>query len=379
MINRNNSIRRSFMLLVAAILLPLSRAEAVSPWELFNASQSCVEYRILGCCDTTCSTALLKHRIPALFVEVTKAPGDSIIGGGVGTALTGTRSADDTTHTYEVRIWNVSGPVHYLLRLQSACFICPLSAAHISQVPTSSSFEGNKCTPGCGFSDQFLANLLNRDNAMPIELVYDSSLDILNWRTGCRDMVKVAALGPAMAAVCGMAGLGGTLSDLTSFGGMASNQISDSLAGIGGLGAENLCVGAWGPLYPRQMRSHTTEMVAAAYAAYRALHIARHALGTTSFDVSMKGVLQPAWPRIGSCYKPGASPFRVERTMSSQSGRYGFFWWVDVACCIPWSEVITGCFTGAAEAVGATGAITAFPSTGSQLGIAGGGLGSVCK
>lgn len=331
-------------LLIAMSLLFLSSPSYALKIPVPNPEFSCFSYKILGCCDFYCSNAIIKHRIPVLYIEVTKAIGDSVFGGvGASTGVKmGTRSmGEENNNTFEVRVWDVAEDAYSLLKKYTTCFTCPLVNAQIAaqamQSTNSSDDDEEESCGACGFTDSYMKNafsMTSNINGSSVSMLYDTGVDFTNWRTGCRDMGFASAMGPVIAAKCGLSGLGGIIEE-AGFSGVGqglSNLVGDS---------KDQCVGIWGPLMPRQMRSYTTELVAAAYAAYRAIHIAGDVLEKVKYDYSLAGVLQPSMPDMGSCYHPGASFHTVEKMDVADDGRYSFYWWVDVGCCRPWTEIVS--------------------------------------
>jgi TraU protein len=101
------------------------------------------------------------------------------------------------------------------------------------------------------------------------------------------------------------------------------------------------CIGNWGPLYPRQMRTRgPTQVWSAAVAAYRGMSIARTELEKFPFPVDTTGKIQQAYPNVSACAMVGKTP--LPRSMKpSPDGAYGWFYWRPVACCIPFDAPAT--------------------------------------
>lgn len=242
-------------------------------------------------------------------------------------ALANRKSGDMST--FDVRIWDVSRPLFALLQQASLCFTCPLSesraAAHVESTygKLKHKAQGGLLNRSCGVDDCALASLFRLDDMNPIHLVYDSAVDIVNWRTGCRDALNT---NPLDAARCGATAIAGSIARLSG-----SSLMTD-----------DRCVGYWGPLYPRQMASHTRETTAAAFAAYRALHIAHYTIGSTGWPVDTAKKLQPIMPVPGGCFAPGSNPAVLEQFFpASFTGKYGFLFWIPVRCCRPISSAVT--------------------------------------
>ena len=110
----------------------------------------------------------------------------------------------------------------------------------------------------------------------------------------------------------------------------------------------------WGALYPRQMRDlGTPPVLYSAKTAYRALSIARDQLATFPFPVDLAGRMQQAYPAVSTCFDVGEQPLpqvpdsdRPVRT--SEDGRYGWFYWRPVSCCVGF-ESLAHCASGGAH------------------------------
>jgi hypothetical protein len=106
------------------------------------------------------------------------------------------------------------------------------------------------------------------------------------------------------------------------------------------------CLGAWGALFPRQMRDvGNVATVASAKTAYRALSVAKTQIGTVRFPVNMDGKMQQAYPTVSACFKPGDSPlpqapFSLKPVIPSTDGAYGWIYWRPVTCCVSISSAL---------------------------------------
>jgi hypothetical protein len=146
--------------------------------------------------------------------------------------------------------------------------------------------------------------------ALP-SLAYASEADAANWRTGCRDLVAIDSWLPQLSSLR-----------------------------------------AWGALYPRQMRDlGTPPVVYSAKTAYRALSIARDQLATFPFPVDLAGRMQQAYPAVSTCFDVGEQPLphapdSDRPVQTSADGRYGWFYWRPVSCCVGF-ESLAHCASGA--------------------------------
>lgn len=284
----------------------------------------CLEYVVGGpCCGWCPSRLIVTHYLPVLFLEVYSGFGDSVFGQ-TGNVTTGTRVSDHRNQTYEVRVWEIPDAVIDAAMGGQSCMLCSSQQARMAGQLTSalSQTEGSPSGGLCG-SDKATMGLLGSFNKAldgldmdcAPRLLYDTALDVLNWRTGCRDL----GLNLSSAVACDSA-VSGTASKL----------------GISGLGKMDTCVGKWGSLYPRQLRSvQMADILAAAMSAYRALHISSFTLGTNPYDGSQNGKLQFVYPDASLCFHPGEPSAREieSQVQISDNGMYGFLWWVRVSCC----------------------------------------------
>jgi len=307
----------SVVLVASAALLACEACGAAglaSPLELagrINSGPSCTRPVILGLCwcgYTPCGYRVAMY-VPVAFVETVRAPGDSLLGALPGlpdppaSARSGTLSSRSSglDNTAEVHAWSI-GDAAWELAARPPCATCRPSDAQAPPPPPSAS-------PECGQALQLGADSsgasLSPWSATLPSLVYASELDAFNWRTGCRD--QHAALVPSLP-------LAGSL-------------------------------GQWGPLYPRQMRDlGTTPVVFSAKTAYRALSIAREQLASFFAPVDLAARMQQAYPAVSACFAvgeqplpgPASSPQPVE---ASVDGRYGWFYWRPVTCCIGYESM----------------------------------------
>jgi hypothetical protein len=171
--------------------------------------------------------------------------------------------------------------------------------------------------PVCGLASAIAAELTSTvasglASAL-LSLAYASEADAINWRTGCRDLLAIDAWPRDPSGLRG-----------------------------------------WGALYPRQMRDlGTPPVLYSAKTAYRALSIARDQLATFPCPVDLAARMQQAYPAISACFDVGDQPLpqgansqRPVRT--SEDGRYGWFYWRPVSCCVNF-ESLAHCGSGEAH------------------------------
>jgi hypothetical protein len=154
---------------------------------------------------------------------------------------------------------------------------------------------------------------------------YSSYLDEAAWRQGGIESLLAgifAPLTPAVLALC------------------AGNS---ALAGVDIPGLGNICMGVWGPLFPRTgWLVHPSEPVGSAAAAYRAAHILSHpellwgrvAIPALDFSASTSDKQNLVVPRTTPCIRPGAVPLAWESGTQATSGHYVWVYWVKRTCCV---------------------------------------------
>ncbi len=331
-------MKRILIIILLSLYLPIS-ASALDPFSfLVSPDPRCLEYKIVGICPLR-RKIKVRHWIPVIFAEVVTSKGGSIFipnsTPGIGTRMVGDEQA------FEVRLWEVPHALQWLKKILGNCLLCSLGDARsgapsLSEYPALLNSAAQQASGGaCGVTDAIVGKLLTEVQSLidvgQAKLVYDTALDSVNWATGCRDLPIAAAVGPAAPVACSAIG---------------ATQSVDSILGTnltGLLPGGDICVGGWGPLYPRQMKTDSTEIIGAAHAAYRALHIARYNMKTLDFKVFLQGKLQHAFPVVSTCFRPGVSALEVElTTVASPTGSYGFFWWVPVTCCVG-AGALAGC------------------------------------
>ena len=268
-----------------------------------NRDATCTRTRILGLCwcgGTACGYQVSMY-VPVAFVETVRAAGDSLlasapwlplapIGEAPGTVSSRQSGLDNTA---EVHAWTLGDAVWTVASMR-ACLECrPSDAVSPAAGPA-----------GAAPSQPGLASW----STMLPALAYASELDGLNWHTGWRDLQAVAA---------GSLSLSGTAGQL----------------------------GRWGALYPRQMRDlGTTPVVYSAKTAFRALSMARDQFATFSAPVDLAARMQQAFPVVSACFAVGEQPLPQvpasgQPVRASADGRYGWFYWRPVTCCVGFASL----------------------------------------
>jgi len=238
--------------------------------------------------------------VPVAFVETVRAPGDSLLAvtlpapGPSDRGGTVSSSQSGLDNTAEVHAWLVSDAA-WQLSGRPPCLVCRPSDAR--STPASSRAPADPlCDPASSVAAALATALQSGFGWLLPTLAYASELDAINWRTGCRDRLA--------------------------------------------FGAAPTFLGRWGPLYPRQMRDlGTAPVVYSAKTAFRAISIARDQLATFPFAVDLAGRMQQAYPAESTCFDVGEQPLPQPPTAarpvhSSGDGRYGWFYWRPVSCCV---------------------------------------------
>lgn len=268
---------------------------------------------------------------------------------------------------FEAHVWGISDRMREGLCVGASCIMCKESevdaqgmtsdwAAKKAEMGSEASQTKFGCPAGAGASQTVLKQFISDVNNDELYLLYASETDPVDWRVGCADLALAFATAPVTGVACAALGMGqdvgsaveAALSKMGSAGGLIQSGLND-------LQTNQLCVGDWGPIYPRQMTSMgTAPAVGMALAAYRALRIAHTSLGTLKPIVDQTCYLQPFYPIAGAGnvagpkgFKIGAPALEVDTIMgqylASQAtlndSRMGFVLWVPTGCWKSYSEI----------------------------------------
>ncbi len=303
--------------------------------ERINPSPACAQRVVVGTCwcgPVPCGWRVVQY-VPTTFIETVRQPGETLLAS-FGTAMStaagaGGRPASGQlngqtrqTHqngrdsTFEAHI--VSMPER-LVQIRNGCTSCRLSTAQVPATPSPDSLPGSTCGDtsiiGQGVTDIASGQSTTAGISMPLH--YASEVDALNWRTGCRDVAAQRVTGRP----------GASCDNGFDSRGSGAAMTPDSV---------NACIGRWGPLYPRQMRTRgPEERLSSAIATYRALSIARNDLGTYPYPVDTSGLLQQAYPAVSACLPVGSAPVLPPDVLRSPDGAYAWIYWRLTTCCIP--------------------------------------------
>lgn len=237
-----------------------------------KVNPACEEYKIVGICYPR--GYLVHMYVPVAFLETVGAPGDTLVAapnfasfataiatqaaGMVGKVGQSNKSGMDNSS--ESNVWVFPDSIMKISPIVPKCLVCLPSDAVDATLPL-----GDGINNPCGASSILTDRLTSMNQGlidipyMP-KLAYSSSMDVLNWRTGCRDM-SISKMALSNAVNC----MATNAADML---GGSNNPLSSVLG--------DYCLGSWGTLYPRQMRDvGNVATVASAKTGYRAMHVAK--------------------------------------------------------------------------------------------------------
>jgi len=265
---------------------------------------NCIDLRVIGVCAKPPGIPgiVIMYWEPALLVETVKRPGDTVIESLkpviADFASQGTKSLMSGLTGLPVAI--SSGSSSSKLTGTNLQF----NEAHVYEFP---------------FRDEVMSFIdMQCPDKLPTGsfIKYLSELDSLEWRIGA-----VEALHPKS---------------------IASIAIVPVCAASGGF-MDDLCMGFWGPTYPRRgFITHQSEVVGSAVAAIRAVSISS-LLGSTSHVVLEttgfipffgSDKLELIYPDPSGCIRIGQNPGTWESGKLSLSGKYLWVYWRRRICCV---------------------------------------------
>ena len=297
--------RQIFNILMLSFFLGISSVYAQSASDLQGGiSWACIQYAVVP--PYACYKPVppyvgiaVAYWEPVLLIETVKKPGDSIIMSfvpgmssmlqsatqslmpGVSSLSTGSsRNADDTN--------------------------TQMNESHIIGFPFGDAFGAAMAGAGeCPESFEINTGL-----------IYLSELDSEEWRIGLMEAMNPKSIASALLGpLCSQAGA------FTS----------------------DLCMGYWGPTYPRRgFITHQSEVVGSAADAFRSTSIAG-LLSLTPHIVVRPLLWQPdpttdkieqIWPNPGMCMNIGENPMLWESGKTSLTGKYVWVYWKRKSCCV---------------------------------------------
>ena len=344
-------MRQLLIFLIFVFGLAAGADAAMTPLGLYtrvNSDQSCLQYKITGVCRKGGVPVgyMVSMNVPVAFVETLPGPGDSLLAIPNFTALlstivgkglsVGQSNNSGMDNSFEVKVWQLPNTVMLLSSILPKCLVCmPSDAVDLAQPLPELPSSGCE---GLTAATSKLTSLTQSLTAIPLmpSLSYASEADLLNWRTGCRDVTLTNWL-KSNPVTCSASSVAETADKITKKLGAGSN--------LKNYFDEDACLGAWGQLYPRQMRDvGNVPTISSAKAAYRALSLAKRQFGSFNYPVNRAGKFQQAYPNVSACFNPGASPLpslplTTKPVLSSTDGSYGWIYWRPVSCCISYTAL----------------------------------------
>ena len=283
------------------------------------AEAACAQPEVIGPCycgPIACGLRVRRY-VPVAVVETTRAPGDTLLGlqmpslpYGGGTASS---SLSTTDNTAEVHVWSLPDGMAPGL----SCLTCGPSAARLPAQAVD--VAALLCGPAAAVAQATQSAAAALAGPWLPTLAYASEIDAINWRTGCRDLVAPQPKGISRLLVCT---------------GLSAAPATGSDAG---------CLGAWGPLLPRQMRDiGPPPLLFSAKTAVRAMSIARDQIGDFPYPVDTDGKMQQVYPAVSACFRVGQLPLpqlpdAARPALPSADGRYAWIYWRQATCCVGFS------------------------------------------
>lgn len=289
-------MRRIFSFALILILIAGNvRAEGL-PVLQKGVDWTCISPEVIGPCPKEVPPYVgirVRYWEPVLLVETVKKPGDSVVDE-LGSVVSSLVTGESTALLGQVL---TSGSTSQSVTRSNMQF----NEAHIFSFPFSDIFSS---------LIQFSCPASNPDS--PISIKYLSELDAAEWRIGLIESLSPQSL---MGIVC--------------------------LSGL--YDPKGLCMGTWGPVYPRTgFFIHQSEVVGSAANAFRAVSISslqgifsHVVLSPVMFvpDVH-KDKLQLIYPAPGGCIKIGENPLFWETAKTSMNGKYLWVYWRYRECCV---------------------------------------------
>ena len=297
--------RKVIILVLLFFFLLMGRAYALELSDIpFLLDWNCLDFRVIGLCVNPFGVTgvVVMYWEPALLIETVKRPGDSVIGSLIPVILGLTK--------------DIAGN----LSSQVTSLAVPVSSGSSSSNISQTNVQFNEVhVYEFPFRDEVMAFV---DMQCPDKLPtgsfvkYLSELDFLEWRIGL-----VEAINPKTVAS------------------IASAPICAATSGFSG----DLCMGFWGPTYPRTgFLTHQSEVVGSAGAAIRAVSIsgllgstAHIVLESIGFMPSFDGDrLELIYPVPSGPISIGENPALWESGKISYNGKYLWVYWRRRICCI---------------------------------------------
>jgi len=266
---------------------------------------SCIGFKVVGPCFKSTPPYVgvkIRYWAPVILGETVKNPGDSVIDefGSIVKSMTQEATTSLMSQMTGLAVPMTSGSIETGLDGSNLQF----NEVHLYKFPFVDLFNA-KLPMSCGSV-----------SASPAPIIYLSELDALEWRTGFFEILSPkSAISSSLGPICA------------------------TLKGH----SRNLCMGYWGPVYPRRgFLTHHSEVVGAAANVYRAVSLSSLA------DLSFHKVLSPItfypdadkdriqllFPHPSGCFDIGENPAWWESTKTSFNGKYLFVYWKHQECCV---------------------------------------------
>jgi len=294
-----------FIVLLLSSVFPLNKAFSLELTDILGMlNLGCIDLRVIGVCmkPPGIPGIVIMYWEPILLIETVKRPGDTII------ESLKPLIADFTAKATQNLAYEIMGRA------------LPVSSGSNSSKLTGTNLQFNEVhVYTFPLRDQIMAAI---DMECPDKLPtgsfvkYLSELDSEEWRIGTIEAMHPKSLASAASGLT-CAATGAFLDDL--------------------------CMGFWGPTYPRRgFFTHQSEIVGSAAAAVRAVSISSFlgatshiVLETTGFIPSFENdKLELIYPTPSGCIKIGQNPLTWESGKLSSSGKYLWVYWRRRICCI---------------------------------------------
>jgi len=293
----------SFILLLLFLLSGKSFALEISDIAGL-VSWNCIDLRVIGVCvkPPGIPGIVIMYWEPALLVETVKRPGDTVI------------------ESLKSVIADSAGQVAKSLMSGMTQLTVPVSSGSSSAKLSGTNLQFNEAhVYEFPLREEIMSFI---DTECPDELStgsfvkYLSELDSLEWRVGTMEVKHPKSMASAASGLT---------------------------CSVTGAFLDDLCMGFWGPTYPRRgFITHQSEVVGSAVAAVRAVSIAS-LLGSTAHIVLENTGFVPSFesdklelisPAQSGCIKIGQNPLSWESGKLSTSGKYLWVYWRRRICCV---------------------------------------------
>lgn len=264
----------------------------------------CLSLRVIGTCVSPLGLPglIIMYWEPTLLIETVKRPGDTVIESIKPVVL---KLADEAAKSFVAGITGLAVPVS--------------SGSSVSKISETNLQFNEAHVYGVPFRDEAMAfmDMQCLDKLPGASFIkYLSEVDSLEWRLGIMEVLDPRS--------------------------MLSAAAGSACAATGGF-ANELCLGFWGPMYPRRgFFTHQSEVVASAADAVRAVsiasavvppgHVVLEQTGFIPFFASDK--LELIYPVVSGCIGIGENPAFWEAGKLSPTGKYLWVYWRRRICCV---------------------------------------------